>query len=373
MFPNSLEPLFAVFVKEKAKALSKLVNLEIIVPVSYFPFLRRRGRIKYHEEFDGLSVTHPRYLALPNLLFSYRWLPYYITLKNLFKVRKYKYDIINVEWVYPDCFAAMRCAHKYGKKVVVTIHGNEAIGYLDNINKKKKYIQTLLEVDHIVSVSNDLKNKMVNDYGIHESKISVLPNGIDLKKFFLIEKGEARRKLGIKHSDNKICVSVTRLSEEKSLHTMIEALKYCDKNIYLYIIGDGHLKDFLKEKIEALAFQDRVFLLGPLPHNIISWWMNAADFFLLSSIREGCPVVIHEALACGVPIVSTNIGGIPDIVENGIHGLLCPPDNPEEFAKSLMAAISNTWDRLEIAKYGQSYTWDRVAENMVQIYRELLS
>ena len=370
MFPNKVRPLAAIFVAEKAVSLSVNNEMRIIAPVSYFPIIRRTLPEKY-EKFNGLEVFHPRYLALP--FFHWRWLSYFYQVGIYLKKYVRFCDIINVEWVYPDCYVANKIAHKYGKKVVVVVHGNEAIGYFDAEGHKEKYITALQDADHVVAVSNDLKTKIIENYRISELKITVIPNGIDQNKFFVLPSSEARKRLNLQSPAQKICVCIARLSEEKALHIMIEAIAISQDNLRLNIIGDGPLKHNLKSLIQSLGLSDRVFLIGAIPHNQIFLWLNAADFFCLSSVREGCPVVIHEALACGVPIISTDVGGIPDIVNSEQYGILCPPNNPHLFAEALTRGVSQLWNREKISNYGQNFSWDRVAESMVHVYKKALS
>lgn len=369
MFPNRKFPIASIFIAEKAEALSKNNDVKIIAPVPYFPIFKNVLPERF-EVFNGLNVFHPYYLSSP--LFDYRWLSYYFSVGIPIKKIVAKYDIVNVEWLYPDCYVANKIAHDAGKKVVVTVHGNEALGYLETFKRKKKYITSLQEADYIVAVSEDLKTKMTRDWRISESKIRVVPNGVNKNKFYKISKKEAREKLSLK-TNKKICVCVARLSEEKSLDTLIHAISLAKANLSLFIVGAGSLENELKKLIDALHVEDRVLLIGAVPHDQIVFWLNAADFFCLSSSREGTPVVIHEALACGVPVVSTNVGGIPDIINNYHYGLLCKPGDPNSFARNLDKAVVQTWDRNKISSYGHSFTWERVARNMVDIYNEVIT
>ncbi|GAB6098059.1 glycosyltransferase [Desulfatiferula olefinivorans] len=372
MFPNKNKPLSSVFVAEKAKALCKRNSLKIIAPISFFPF-KNEILPKKIDYFDGLEVLYPKYLSMP--FFHIRWYSYYCALlleniKNYIKIS----DIINVEWIYPDCFVANKFAKKYNKKVVITVHGNEALGYFESSGRRKKYIQSLREADHIICVSNDLKNKITYDYKILDHKISVIPNGIDIKKFHILNKDKALSKLSVEiPSDVKVCVCVARLSEEKDLHTLIKSISFIKKGLKLFIIGDGPLKKELQNFITSLRLWNSVCLVGPVPHDEIINWLNAADIFCMSSTREGCPVVIHEALACGVPVISSDVGGIPDIINNDKYGFLCEPMNAELLSKNIEIAINKEWNNKEISNYGLQFTWDKVAKEMEDVFKSLLS
>jgi len=325
----------------------------------------------YVEEYHDLPVIHPRYLALPDVFWQIRWIPYYLVLERLWSSKDIRTDILLIEWIYPDAYAALRYARKYKIKAVGVTHGNEAIGYLENPTRRKKYIDALRSFDGIISVSNDLKNKMIEEYSIPDYKITVIPNGIDPNKFIFIDRLRARDELGL-HPKRPMSVCVARLSPEKNLDVLIEAASRMNTGCPdIYIIGDGPEKSKLEFLIRKLNMSKRVRLVGPIKHELIYKWLNAADFFCLPSQREGCPVVIHEALACGIPVVATTVGAIPDIICSADYGLLCPPSDVEALAFILRKALSLSWDRKKIASYGCGFTWDDVALKTLDVLRRI--
>ena len=373
LFPNIKRPLDGVFIYEKAKALRNFVETTVVAPLPYVPFCKNFKGFANIEQYKGIVVERPKYLTFPDFMFSYRWFTYFKAVMKLLKMNNFKFDIINVEWVYPDCYAAIIIARELKKKIIVTVHGNEALGCFDPGWKRRKYVWALMNVDHIIAVSNDMKTKMVSQYKIPNSKISVLPNGINPQDFFLLDPHEARMRLQLHNSKHyKVLICVARLSEEKALETMIEAISFVKDKVLLFILGDGPQKLLLSNLINKLNLGNSVYLKGAIPHKDINLWLNAADFFCLSSRREGCPVVIHEALACGIPVLSTNVGGIPDIINSAQYGMLCDPDQPREFANMIMRALQTQWDKKTISDYGQGYTWNNLAEKLVGIYKKVL-
>jgi len=372
MFPNNKRSLFAPFVAERARAISNYLELEIIAPCSYVPLVRQNVPA-FKELFQGLIVYHPRYLGVPNLLWSYRWISYYLMCFAFWKGRTPKCDLVHIEWIYPDAYAFLRYAKGFHIKTVGVVHGNEAIGYFDDNNQKSYYIKALRMLDRIISVSYELKMKMESEYGIPEHKVVVIPNGVDLTKFPVINKNEARCALNIP-TEKKLGVCVARLSEEKNLDFLVKAVSLLGNEApEINVIGDGPLKNRLESMRQQYQVNDKFKLIGPVPHDKINIWLNAADFFCLPSQREGCPVVIHEALACGVPIVSTTVGAIPDLVCSDDYGILCPPSDAKALQSIIKKAIKKSWDRDKIATYGRKFTWDSVAQQTVKVYKEVLS
>jgi len=341
-----------------------------VAPISYFPFLRHYGSVPEQDERDGLRIHHPRYLALPDSLFGHRWRPYHGALRSVLDRINPVADIYQVDWVYPDAAAALRCARRSGARVFLTIHGYNAMGWFQADRQSGFYREALVAADGIIAVSRDLKSSMMERFGIPGEKITVIHNGIDTAKFSPASRDYARRCLGIP-VNKSVILAVARLSEEKALDTMIRAVGGLkNRDLQLYILGDGPLRSDLADLISREELENRVFLMGGIPHGELSVWFNAADLFCLSSFHEGCPVVVHEALACGVPVVSTAVGAVPDLVKAPGYGLLCAPKDPAQLAGQLSAALSRTWDREAIAAYGRQFTWERVAQATVQFYRQ---
>ena len=371
MFPNQINPMAVPFMLERAKALAEYSHLKLVAPVGFFPYIKSKLPPR-HESLDGINIEHPRYFALPSVLWSMRWYPYYMMCKSVWRNKWLECDIFHVEWIYPDAFAVTRFAQKRGIKTVGVVHGNEAIEYFGPLKHKGKYIEAFKYLDKIIVVSNDLKHKLVYEYHVDENKIAVILNGVHLNKFPKIDQKKARSKLGLSF-DKKIGVCVARLSEEKNLDILIKSVSVLiDNKLNIYIVGDGPLKNRLEALIDSLGLKDSVKLVGPVNHDEIYWWLNAADFFCLPSQREGCPVVIHEALACGLPVLSTTVGAIPDLIKDDRFGLLCEPDSVSAFTAIMKKAMLKTWDRDAISTYGRQFTWDKVAKQTVEVFKSLL-
>ena len=200
MFPNKIQPNVGVFVKERIKHVASNVSLTMVAPVPYFPMnsifgmYRVTNEINMVENCEGLQVLHPRYLVVPRYCKFLDGYFYYNSLKFFMKKQflQNNFDLLDFHWVYPDAFAGLRWAKKFNKKIVVTIRGNESICYFENSLRKKMLINTLKSVDHIIAVSNDMKRKVVGEYGVENSRITVIPNGIEPQKFYVIDRKKWR-------------------------------------------------------------------------------------------------------------------------------------------------------------------------------------
>ena len=142
-----------------------------------------------------------------------------------------------------------------------------------------------------------------------------------------------------------------------------------NKECKLFIIGEGDLGKKLPEMIMALSLKDRVVLPGGRPHKEIAVWMNEADLLCLPSLTEGVPSVILEALSCGTPVVATNVGGIPEIINDENLGFLVPPGNEAALAEGIDKALDHHWNREHISNRVSGFSWDITASNIMGCLR----
>ncbi|MEK7167867.1 MAG: glycosyltransferase family 4 protein [Patescibacteria group bacterium] len=224
---------------------------------------------------------------------------------------------------------------KHKAKVVFTCHGwvfNEDLGFL----KKKIYL--FLEKftgrfkDKIVCLT-ELDKKTALEKGlVPEEKLSVIYNGISEIHFFSRE--EARKKLGLPQ-EKKIVGTLANFFPAKGLEYLIEASRSFDNSLTI-VIGDGLLRKKLEEKIIDSNLQDKFLLLGKIDE--ASRYLKALDVFILTSTKEGLPFSLLEAMSAGLPIVTTNVGGIPEII-NERNGILIEPKNPKIISEKVNLLI----------------------------------
>ncbi len=375
MFPNPKRPVDGIFVLELARFINKLCPVSVFSPIPYFPCLYKTkkykdfGSIARTAVFSDMKVYYYRYFMVPKYL---KWLDgfsYACSMGLVAKEVLKKSSVLIAHWTYPDAFAGLVWGRILKKKIVLVVHGNESIQYYDPPSLKKILIKlTLANVDHIIAVSNDLKRKIVTTHNVPESRITVLPNGVDFNKFPFMTRYEARKQLGLPLG-NKILLTVARLSPEKALHTMIEAFSCIEekKDISLYILGDGPEKIHLENLVRQKGMERQISLVGSVPHGMIHLWMNSADIFLLSSLREGSPVVIGEAFACGTPVVASSVGGVPDLIVNDRLGMLFEPNSSLAMHRSLETALLREWDRDYIREYGLKLGWNNIADRILKL------
>ncbi|MCM0083372.1 glycosyltransferase [Geomonas sp. Red32] len=381
MFPNRVQPHVGVFVKERLKHVAEKTDLTMIAPVPSFPFMERlekyRGLkgLEEAEMLEGLLVHHPRYFVIPRYL---KWMDarfYGYSMASYIErlTRSHDFDIFDFHWVYPDGIGGLAWARRLGKKTVVTVRGNEAIYFFDDCPMRRIVQKHLKEFDHVISVSNDLKNKVVDEYGVDPSRVTVISNGIDCGKFHPLDREGARRACGVGSGEHAV-LTVSRLSGEKGLDHLLKAIaRLDDASLTLTIAGDGPLRPMLTALAERLGIAGRVRFLGNLDHAGLCSWYNAADIFCLPSLWEGCPNVVIEALACGTPVVASRVGGIPDLVPEPECGVLVTPGDEVALAAGLEEALRTRWNRSAISRHGSSNSWSEVADRVIGVFERVVS
>ena len=382
LFPNNVQPVHGLFVKERIKALAKLCQLKIMAPVPFFPPLKLfhkyylYSQVKKRENIEGLDVLHPRFFTIPRLVpFLDGFFFFLSLLPRIIRIRKnFPFDAIDVHIAYPEGFGAVLLAKLFRKPVTVTVRGHDINDFPKSYVKRKMITYALRNANKVIAVCNDLKWNAVT-LGVPEGKISVIPNGVDVSKFHPIDKEKARKELGLP-LDQNIILSVGHLQELKGFHHLIDAVSLIKEeigNILLVIVGgeqhgDKNFRPQLEKQIEHLKLHDHVRLVGAKLHHELFEWYSAADLFCLASSSEGWPNVIFEALSCGKPVVATSVGGIPEIIYSDEYGILVKQRNGLHFAKAILTALKKKWDEEKLIEYARENTWDNVA---LKVYKEL--
>jgi len=284
---------------------------------------------------------------------------------------------------YLTSLVAAKLAKRYSKPFVLTQH-NTFIEYdsvfdsIERLNDLAVGKETLKEADKIITVSNATKDYVLS-LGAKPEKIKVLHNGVDLAHFRPLngKREEMRRKLGI--SQNSIVVlTVRRLVYKNGIDTLIEGANIAvrkNPKITFLVVGKGPDLNSVQIKIRQLGIENNFRLTGFVKDEDLPFYYNAADFFVLpSKSGEGLPLVALEAMACGLPVIATNVGGIKEILTED-YGKLVPSNQPELLAKAILDFSNVDWSspRLELrAIMEEKFSWDKNVETLIGIYEELI-
>ena len=183
-------------------------------------------------------------------------------------------------------------------------------------------------------------------------------------------RAEVRAELGVSE-DDRLVVSVARLTPQKGLHVMLDALASLPANVSLAIVGEGRLRGELVAAAEVLGIRDRVHFLGF--RDDATDYVGAADVFCLSSLWEAISLAAQEAVVLGVPVVATDVGGLPELIEDGVSGRLVPKGDARSLAKALEETISDgalarRFVSAARAHYDRHFSRDAILDRLMRLY-----
>lgn len=309
-----------------------------------------------------------------------------VSLSLLRKPFEHKVDLVHVHSVNPVAeLAALRYVRKRRVPLVVTYHGDpqESFGALARRAAVKLYIEFLLDkvlssADIIVSPSRIFLNSS-RFLGKYEGKIVIVPNGIVLRDFTIpYLKEECKQIVGL---EGNIILFVGRLDRRKGPEVLVKAFVEVLRDVpraKLVIVGTGPLRATLARFSKSLGIDDRVRFAGFIEDGYKPFYYRSADVFVLPSVMssEIFGIVNLEAMASGTPIIASNIGGIPDVVEDGKEGLLVPPNDPSALARAITGLLMNEelrnrMSQQALRKVGR-FSWGKIAEKTEMIYKQLI-
>ncbi len=257
--------------------------------------------------------------------------------------RRERVDIVHTRnWGAIDGIIGARMA--WITKVVHGEHGRE-VNDPDGLNKKRNFLRSALSpfVCRYIAVSRDLGKWLVEVVGIKKNKVATIINGVDTELFIPTEdKAQSKTNLGIL-PEEIVIGAVGRLDPVKDYTTLIKAfasLAGSYKNIKLMIVGNGPEEDNLKKCVEYAGIENRVYFMGRKDN--IHDFLGVMDVFVLPSVIEGISNTILEALASGVPVIATNVGGNPELVRDNEIGFLFKPGDEGGLASLLKKYIENS-------------------------------
>ena len=227
--------------------------------------------------------------------------------------------------------------------------------------------------DRIVAVSANVRNFCRTHIGLPEEKLVLIPNGVELPELPLPSPQETRAALGLP-PEGLLLGTVSRLDPAKGIEVLLEALPQVE-DAALVVIGDGPQRAALESLAARLGLSARVYWAGFQPD--VTRWLLAFDLFVQPSHYEGLPTTVLEAMAAGLPVVATAVGGTPEVVVDGVTGLLVPPRDSAALAQAIAALLRDPELRGRMGKAGrervaQHFSVERMVRKTERLYAELL-
>jgi len=385
LFPSAARPGAGLFIRERMFRVARHRPLAVISPQPWFPgqSLIRLLRPNYRPQApaleiqQGIRVYHPRYLSVPGLLRQLDgWSMALASLGLLRKLKRQGARLIDAHFTYPDGEAATRLGRWLGLPVTLTLRGTE-VPHSRSPALRPRLSRTLRSAARVFSVSDSLR-RLALELGTAAEKTEVVGNGVDTGRFHPVDRAAARARFGLP-DDARVLISVGGLVERKGMHRVIDvlpALLEHHPNLHYLIVGgaspEGDNRAELTAQVARLGLAERVHFLGSLPADELKWPLSASDVFVLATRNEGWANVFLEAMACGLPVVSTDVGGNAEVVCRDELGTIVPFGDSAALQQALDAALDKDWDRAAILDYARDNQWDKRVAQLLRAFEPLL-
>jgi glycosyltransferase involved in cell wall biosynthesis len=378
LYPNVARPTFGIFVENRLRRLGQAreVSLSVVAPVPWFALTSKRfGRyaayahVPPREVRHGIEVFHPRYATIPGGIFK-RMAPalLYFAARRLVTqlVHDRQIDVIDVHVFYPDGVAGVRLATELGRPVCVTARGTDLNLYPQSPSLRRQIEWAAHRADALITVCDALQQPLI-DMGIDPAKITTLRNGVDLDLFRPLDRDSARRRWGV---EGRVVISVGWLIERKGHHLVIEAMRSLPDTTLL-IAGTGEERGRLERQIAGAGLAGGVRLLGEVAHEDLPSLYSAADALVLASSREGWANVLLEAMACGTPVVATDVWGTSEVVRSPAAGVLIKQRSAAAIAEGVRDLFASAPERAATRAYAEGFSWDATTQGQIALFRRL--
>jgi glycosyltransferase involved in cell wall biosynthesis len=383
-FPNNKFPTQGIFNLSRVQTLIKLGHEVVVIsPIGLTPkesnlfpfpkFLKIIREINIARQicsecnYLGIKVYHPKWFWLPRRFF---W-KYETQLLNIFSGRKIKKivqtfqpDIIITSWFHP--FGSYsRFLEKYFSGKIYSISEGSDLLIIPFNNKGWKSIEDTFNStsSHLIFVSKNQKH--IVEKKLNLKKGFVIENGFNTDNFYY------QLKLTKKINESVEIISVGNLYPVKGFDLLLKAMLILNKNFKLTIMGDGFKKDEYIKYIEVNNLKNRVKFVGRVNNTEIIKYLSNSDIYCQPSRSEGFPAGPLEAMACGLPVVLSDVGGMPDMIIDNFNGVLFENENIDDLVKKLIEVSEKRWEKEKIASWAKkNYSWDKWAQNFIKFHDE---
>ncbi|SDZ21238.1 glycosyltransferase family 4 protein [Thermoactinomyces sp. DSM 45892] len=387
MYPSKVNPHSGIFVHNQTKALRDAgCEVQVVVPIPSFPLYKKwkgYSDLPSRTDLEGIPVHYVPTRMFPGGFFFHRYGAFYIrSLKPILHQIKqdFPYELLHCHTIFPDGYVGGKLKEELGVPVISTIHGSDIMLYPKK-NKKiyERTIEALKANDHLITVSDRLRDEV--DQMVPGLPVSTIYNGFDPNRFYPIDRQEARLRLGIPPEGKKI-VFIGNLLPVKGISYLLQAFHRLvqgdqHEGLDLYVVGAGPLQSSIEEEIAELSLVGRVHLMGRRPYDEIPLWMNSADVTALTSLSEGLPSILLESMGCGRPMVATDVGGIKEVLQDGVTGRLARPKDVEHIAQCLHEMVTKDDVREELGKQAyvasRGFSLEQNANQVIERYEKIKS
>jgi glycosyltransferase involved in cell wall biosynthesis len=312
-----------------------------------YPGVLLRLTMPFGPGFRGVLRT----LAFPLLFFS-------SLLQLIWFLRRRRIRVVNVHYPTDNCIYFAICRHLLSIRLVTSVHGRDAFC---QETPKDKYSDAFRFVirssDLIILPSDAYRRKLIEAFPSVHPRTIFIHNGVDPTQF-----SAAPMERNTKATRNRYILCVAELREYKAIDVLLHAARPLltdDPSLTLVLAGDGPLREELERLASSLGIRDQTMFLGTQGAFEIVRLLRGCEVMVLPSRMEPFGIALIEAMACRAPVVATNVGGIPEIIEHAISGILVEPENPTALGAGLRRVLIDRSLRRTIAENGHSRVMER--------------
>ena len=376
LYPSTARPRHGIFVETRLRHLLRHadVDVRVVAPVPWFP-LRGAAFGRYGEfaatprrsrREPGIHVEYPRYLMLPRI--GVRLQPDSMATAALSAVEALRRSgwtpqVIDAHYLYPDGVAARLLARRLGVPYVLTARGTDVNVLARQADTGPRTLAAVADAAAVVAVSPSLRDVLV-ELGADAMRIEVLRNGVDTELFFPEEPTQARAALGL--DSRPLMLSVGNLVPEKGQAMALQALARLP-GWQLALVGDGPQAGALRTLARTLGVAERVRFVPVQPQAQLRRWYSASEVLALCSTREGWPNVVLEALACGTPVVATDVGAVREMIRAPWQGEVIVQGDSAALALACERLHRDSATAARLVAHAAGFDWASIARRQFDL------
>lgn len=357
LYPTPWDPNRATFNRQQFDLLRGDYDLSILVPLPFPEWIRHRreivsnGRVRYAPYFYVPKVGRRFYsyfMFMSVMLHSFGW------------IKKRRPARLLATWAYPDAVCASWIARILRVPFYFKIHGSDINVHAGHASRARQIRAAANAAKCVISVSEALAER-ARLIGIPSEKIAVIYNGVDHEKF-------GSRRPSPHH--RSYILFVGNLKREKGVLELLEGFAVISEDypqLDLIYVGEGVMRDIILQLAVDRGVSDRVRLVGAVNHRDVPAWIGNSLFLALPSYREGLPNVILESLACGRPVLASEVGGIPEVINNSELGVLVSVVEANSISEAIRIMLETNWSEDRIRSYAERFSWEKNKARLLEV------
>jgi teichuronic acid biosynthesis glycosyltransferase TuaC len=377
LFPNPQHPYLGLFVSRQVRALRETYDIRVIAPTRWVPPVTRSWRKERELPeagiVDGTLIYRPRVPHLPFGGMTAETLALPVALRGVVQSleRERKLDLIHAHYGLPDGWGAARLARDLRVPVVLTLWGSDVLILARRLALRRLLSQTLRRAAYVIAPSREIADRAL-ELGADADRTSVLSYGVP-DDYSSVSRSDARAALALS-SDIRLIVWIGSLVHVKQPLLALRAISLVVErrpDVRLVLIGDGHMLPDVRWTVRKLHCEGYVSLLGALDSATVALWQAAADVVLNTSISEGLPMALSEALVCGTRVAAVPVGGIPELLAATSGGTLAADSSPEAIADAIEHELQRAPDK-DLSRRSAFLLLSNVMPRLAEIYSRSL-